>query len=100
MPCSRRSAPAPYRKCWCTTRSIACSCHRASIAMPTAERRTGLELLAAAAAERLARFARRARLRMPANAGALRSRLYAAQAVRGESSGDDASIELAVELPD
>ena len=51
-------------------------------------------------AERLARFARRARLRVPAGAGALRSRLYAAQAVRAESSGDDGSIELAVELPD
>jgi len=66
----------------------------------SAEKRTGLDLLAAAAAERLARFARRARLRMPANAGALRSRLYAAQAVRAESAGDDGSIELAVELPD
>jgi GTP-binding protein HflX len=66
----------------------------------SAERRSGLELLAEAVAERLARFARRARLRVPASAGALRSRLYAAQAVRGESSGDDGSIELAVELPD
>jgi GTP-binding protein HflX len=73
---------------------------RATAVWISAEKRTGLELLAAAAAERLARFARRARLRMPANAGALRSRLYAAQAVRGESSGDDGSIELAVELPD
>jgi GTP-binding protein HflX len=66
----------------------------------SAEKRTGLDLLAAAAAERLSRFARRARLRMPANAGALRSRLYAAQAVRAENAGDDGSIELAVELPD
>ncbi|HKD54096.1 MAG TPA: ribosome rescue GTPase HflX [Steroidobacteraceae bacterium] len=73
---------------------------RAAAVWISAEKGIGLELLAAAAAERLARFARRARLRMPANAGALRSRLYAAQAVRGESSGDDGSIELAVELPD
>jgi len=66
----------------------------------SAERREGLELLATAVAERLARFARRARLKVPASAGALRSRLYAAQAVRGESAGTDGSIELAVELPD
>jgi hypothetical protein len=37
---------------------------------------------------------------VPASAGALRSRLYAAQAVRGESTTPDGSIELAVELPD
>jgi hypothetical protein len=37
---------------------------------------------------------------VPASAGALRSRLYAAQAVRGETSAPDGSIELAVELPD
>jgi GTPase len=66
----------------------------------SAERRTGLDLLAGAVAERLARFARRARLRVPSSAGALRSRLYAARAVRGESSTADGSIELAVELPD
>jgi len=67
----------------------------------SAERRIGLELLLQAVAERLARFARRARLRVPAaSAGALRSRLYSAQAVRGEASTPDGSIELAVELPD
>jgi GTPase len=60
----------------------------------------GLELLASAVAERLARFARRALLKVPASAGALRSRLYAAQAVRGETAGVDGSMELAVELPD
>jgi len=60
----------------------------------------GLDLLLSAVAERLARFARRARLRVPSSAGALRSRLYAAQAVRGETSAPDGSIELAVELPD
>ena len=66
----------------------------------SAQQRLGLDLLVNAVAERLARFARRARLRVPASAGALRSRLYAAQAVRSESSAADGSIELAVELPD
>jgi len=66
-----------------------------------AEKRLGIELLEGAVAERLARTARRARLKVPASAGALRSRLYAAQAVRAESSSPiDGSIELAVELPD
>ena len=56
--------------------------------------------IGSAVAERLARFARRALLKVPASAGALRSRLYAARAVRAESAGSDGSIELAVELPD
>ncbi len=66
----------------------------------SAEQRVGLDLLAGAIAERIARFARLARLRVPAAAGALRSRLYAAKAVREERSNDDGSIELLVELPD
>jgi GTP-binding protein HflX len=66
----------------------------------SAEEGTGLDLLKQAVAERLSRFARHARLRVPASAGALRSRLYAAHAVRSESTSDDGSIELAVELPD
>jgi GTPase len=66
----------------------------------SAARGDGLDLLIRAVAERLARFVRRARLRMPASAGALRSRLYSAQAVRAEESTPDGSIELAVELPD
>jgi GTPase len=66
----------------------------------SAEQRLGLDLLRDAVAERLARFARRALLKVPASAGALRSRLYAARAVRAESTGADGSIELAVELPD
>jgi hypothetical protein len=37
---------------------------------------------------------------LPAGAGALRSRLYAAKAVREERTADDGSIELTVELPD
>jgi GTPase len=66
----------------------------------SAQHGAGLELLVQAVAERLARFARRARLRVPPSAGALRSRLYAAHAVREETSAPDGSIELAVELPD
>jgi GTP-binding protein HflX len=66
----------------------------------SAEKRLGLDLLASAIAQRLSRFARRARVRLPAGAGALRSRLYAAKAVREERTGEDGSIELAVELPE
>ena len=73
---------------------------RATAVWISAQQRTGLELLTAAVAERLSRFARRARLRVPASAGALRSRLYAAHAIRSESAAEDGSLELAVELPD
>ena len=66
----------------------------------SAEQRLGMDLLAEAIAERLARFARRARVRVPAAAGALRSRLYAAKAVRHEVSAEDGALELEVELPD
>jgi GTP-binding protein HflX len=66
----------------------------------SAEQRLGLDLLTGAITERIARFARHARLRVPASAGALRSRLYAVKAVRDERSADDGSIELEVELPD
>src|SRR5579863_991132 len=78
---------------------------RDEAAMPSAvwisaEKRLGLDLLTGAIAERLSRFARRARIRLPAGAGALRSRLYAAKSVREERTADDGSIELTVELPD
>ncbi len=66
----------------------------------SADKRLGLDLLVDAIAQRLSRFARRARLRVPAAAGALRSRLYAAKAVREEHSAADGSLELEVELPD
>jgi GTP-binding protein HflX len=71
-----------------------------SAAWISAEKRLGLDLLTSAVAERLSRFARRARVRLPAAAGALRSRLYAAKAVREERTGQDGSIELTVELPE
>jgi len=66
----------------------------------SAEKRLGLDLLAQVVAQRLTRFARKARIRIQPAAGAVRSRLYAAKAVRDEHAADDGSIELAVELPD
>ncbi len=66
----------------------------------SAAKRLGLDLLQEAIAERIARVARRARVRLPASAGALRSRLYAAGAVRAESALEDGSLDLTVELPD
>jgi len=66
----------------------------------SAAKAVGLDLLREVVAERLARFARRALLKVAPSAGALRSRLYAAHAVRAESAGSDGSLELAVELPD
>ncbi len=106
---ARDRRAARSRSCWSTTRSTAWSeparvdrdAHgRATAVWISAEQGLGLDLLRSAVAERLARFARQARLRMPASAGALRSKLYAAQAVRGERTADDGSMELAVELPD
>jgi GTP-binding protein HflX len=73
---------------------------RAQAVWISAEKRLGLDLLASAVSERIARFARLARVSVPASAGALRSRLYAAKAVREERSAEDGSIELLVELPD
>jgi GTPase len=66
----------------------------------SAQKRIGLELLTDAIAQRLSRFARAVRLRLPASAGALRSRLYAAKSVREEHTAQDGSIELTVELPE
>jgi GTPase len=66
----------------------------------SAQKGAGLDLLADAVVERLTRFVRRARIRVAASAGAVRSRLYAAKAVRSEHSADDGSIEISVELPD
>jgi GTPase len=65
----------------------------------SAEKRLGLQGLQQAITERLARATQRARLWIPANAGALRSRLYAAQVVRGEEATDEGAMILTVELP-
>jgi GTP-binding protein HflX len=66
----------------------------------SAAKRLGLDLLQQAISERIACVARRARLRLPASAGALRAKLYAAGAVRAESAFEDGSLDLTVELPD
>lgn len=66
----------------------------------SAAKRLGLDLLQQAISERIARVARRARLRLPATAGALRAKLYSAGAVRAESAFEDGSLDLTVELPD
>lgn len=60
----------------------------------------GLDLLTEAIAERLSKSVIRANVRIPVTAGALRSRLFAAGAVRAESVEDDGSCTLTVELPD
>ncbi len=72
----------------------------ASAVWISAAERQGIELLLAAVSERLSRSIRDARVRLPPGAGALRSRLYAAKVVRSEQSGEDGSIELAVQMPD
>jgi len=66
----------------------------------SAARGLGIELLAGAVLERIARGSRRARIRLPVTSGALRARLYAAGTVAGESTADDGSQELLVDLPD
>jgi len=60
----------------------------------------GLDLLQQAIAERIARLARHAVIRIPPSAGALRSRLYAAGTVREERHLEDGTLELHVDLPD
>ncbi|MET0280158.1 MAG: ribosome rescue GTPase HflX [Steroidobacteraceae bacterium] len=65
----------------------------------SAERNTGLEQLALAVAERLARTVRRVRVLLPLAAGAARAKLYAAGVVQGERSGEEA-FELDLDLPD
>jgi GTP-binding protein HflX len=54
----------------------------------------GLDLLQTAVAERLARVARRATLRLPVGAGEVRARLYAANLVIAERVADDGSFEI------
>ena len=49
-------------------------------------------------AERLARVARRATLRLPVSAGELRARLYAANLVLAERIAEDGAFEIETEL--
>jgi GTP-binding protein HflX len=58
----------------------------------------GLDHLLSAVAERLARVAQRATLRLAVSAGELRARLYAANLVRAERIGADGSFEIDTEL--
>jgi len=66
----------------------------------SAIREQGLDLLREAVAERLARVARRATLRLPVAAGELRARLYAAGLVRTERIAEDGAFEIETELSD
>ena len=65
----------------------------------SAEQERGIDLLAAAIAERLDLCAQRAWLQLVPGAGALRARLFAAGAVREERTGEDGTMQLLVELP-
>jgi GTP-binding protein HflX len=58
----------------------------------------GLDLLQTAVAERLARVARQATLRLPVGAGEVRARLYAANLVLAERVADDGSFEIDTSL--
>jgi GTP-binding protein HflX len=58
----------------------------------------GLDLLLTAVAERLARVAKRATLRLAVSAGEVRARLYAANLVLAERIGEDGSFEIDTEL--
>ena len=64
----------------------------------SAAKADGLDLLRESVAERLARVARRATLRLPVSAGELRARLYAANLVRAERIADDGAFEIDTEL--
>ncbi len=64
----------------------------------SAARNTGLDLLSKSVAERLARVARKATLRLPVTSGAARSRLYSAGLVLRERTADNGAYELDVEL--
>jgi GTP-binding protein HflX len=64
----------------------------------SAARSDGLDGLRESVAERLARVARRATLRLPVSAGEMRARLYAANLVRAERIADDGAFEIDTEL--
>ena len=72
---------------------------RAMAVWIAASAQTGLERLREAVAERLALKVQRLWLHLPAGAGALRAKLYAASAVRDERALEDGALELLVDLP-
>jgi GTP-binding protein HflX len=59
----------------------------------------GIELLREAIVERLELKVRRLWLRLPASAGALRARLYAAGVVRDERTMEEGELEMLVDMP-
>ncbi len=73
---------------------------RATHVWLSAAQSMGCELLAEALAERLARVARRATVRIGVTGGALRSKLYAASLVRAERVVETGAYELDVEMSD
>ena len=64
----------------------------------SAAKAQGLDLLRDAVAERLARVARRATLRVAVSGGEIRARLYAANLVLAERIADDGAFEIDTEL--
>jgi len=64
----------------------------------SAAKADGLDGLLQSVAERLARVAKRATLRLPVSAGELRARLYAANLVLAERIADDGAFEIDTEL--
>jgi GTPase len=71
---------------------------RASHVWVSAAHSRGLDLLVESVAERLARVARRATLRVAVHAGEVRARLYAASLVRAERIAEDGAFEIDTEL--
>jgi GTP-binding protein HflX len=64
----------------------------------SAAKADGLEGLLQSVAERLARVARRATLRLPVSAGEMRARMYAANLVLAERIAEDGAFEIDTEL--
>jgi GTP-binding protein HflX len=64
----------------------------------SAARSEGLDLLRESLAERLARAARKATLRVAVNAGEVRARLYASGLVRAERIAENGAFEIDTEL--
>jgi GTP-binding protein HflX len=71
---------------------------RATHVWVSAARSEGLDLLRESLAERLARAARKATLRVAVNAGEVRARLYAAGLVRAERIAENGAFEIDTEL--
>jgi GTP-binding protein HflX len=66
----------------------------------SAQQSLGIEMLAEAITERIARTVQVSRVRLPPGAGQLRSRLYARGVVKQEVTLEDGQIELVLEVPE